>query len=132
MNLIKDLDKTKGVDINIAYAWWCGKNSMDWAKDILEKSLKYAMFNDNNQAMIEKIVYELLYGEATKSHSRNLSPEKCREIGLKIKYIEDDNELQDLILSIHNACLDYFNREDASKIYINQNGTFLSFKTTQR
>lgn len=43
------------------------RNSMDWAKDILEKSLKYTIFNENNQEMIDKIIYELLYGEATKA-----------------------------------------------------------------
>ena len=103
------------------------KNSMDWAKDILEKSLKYSMFKDDNQKIIDKIVFELTLGEATKSHSRNLSPEKCREIGLKICYIENDEELQDLVLSIHHACISYFNNNNASKIYINHEGTFLSY-----
>ncbi|WP_298523539.1 S49 family peptidase [uncultured Methanobrevibacter sp.] len=93
------------------------KNSMDWAKEILEKSLKYSMFKDDNPAIIDKIVYELTLGEATKSHSRNLSPKKCREIGLKIKFIEEDEELQDLILSIHHACINYFNQKNVSKIY---------------
>ena len=104
------------------------RNSMDWAKDILEKSLKYAMFNEDNQEMIDKIVYELLFGEATKSHSRNLSAEKCREIGIKIKYLEEDEELHNIILSIHYSCLNYFNRENVCKIYLNQNGTFLSYE----
>jgi hypothetical protein len=55
-----------------------------------------------------------------------LSPKKCREIGLKIKFIEEDEELQDLILSIHHACMNYFNQKNASKLYLNQNGIFLS------
>ena len=103
------------------------KNSMDWTKDILEKSLKYSMFKNDEQQIVDKIVYELIFGEATKSHSRNLSREKCMEIGLNIKYIEEDNELEEIILSIHYACLNYFNREEACKIYLNQNGTFLSY-----
>ena len=60
------------------------KYSIDWAKDILEKSLKYSMFKKKNQDQIDKIIYELIFGDATKSHSRNLSPKKCREIGLNI------------------------------------------------
>ncbi|MBQ6099705.1 MAG: S49 family peptidase [Methanobrevibacter sp.] len=103
------------------------ENSIDWAKEILEKSLKYSMFKADNQEMIEKIVYELIFREATKSHYRNLSPEKCLEIGLNIRYIEDDEEIQDLILSIHYASLSYFNNVNTSKIYSNQNGTFLSY-----
>jgi hypothetical protein len=104
------------------------KNSIDWAKDILEKSLKHSMFKEDNQTRIDKIIYELISGEATKSHSRNLSPKKCKEIGLNIKYIEEDEELQDLILSIHHACISYFNKIPSSKIYINHDGTFLTYK----
>jgi len=103
------------------------RNSMDWAKDILEKSLKQSMFKNDEQKKIDKIVFELTSGEATKSHSRNLSPKKCREIGLKIKYIEEDDKLQDLILSIHHSCLSYFNNSRSSKLYLNQNGVFLSY-----
>ena len=105
------------------------RNSMDWAKDILEKSLKSSMFTDNDQEIVDKIVYELTQGDATKSHSRNLSPEKCREIGLKIKYIENDEKLQDLILSIHHACISYFNNINSSKIYANHEGTFISYNS---
>lgn len=107
------------------------KNSMEWTKDILEKSLKYSMFKNKEDKTIDKIVYELILGDATKSHSRNLSPEKCMEIGLKIKYIEEDEELQDLILSVHHACISYFNSVNVGKIYMNQNGTFLSYHLEQ-
>lgn len=104
------------------------KNTMDWAKDILEKSLKYSMFKENNQDLVNDIISELVFGEATKSHSRNLSAAKCKEIGLNIKYIEDDEKIRDLIISIHYACISYFNHENACKIYLNQDGTFLSYR----
>lgn len=35
------------------------RNSMDWAKDILKKSLKQSMFKNDDQKMIDKIVFEL-------------------------------------------------------------------------
>lgn len=63
------------------------KNTMDWSKDILEKSLKYSMFKGDNQELVDKIIFELVSGEATKNHSRNLSPEKCKEIGLKLSIL---------------------------------------------
>lgn len=105
------------------------ENAIDWANDILKKSLKHSMFKDNDQEMIDKIVYELIFGEATKSHSRNLSPEKCRKIGLNIKYLEEDKEIEDIILSIHYACLSYFYNFNSTKIYTNQKGTFISYET---
>lgn len=108
------------------------KNTLDWSKDILEKSLKYSMFKGDNQELVDKIIFELVSGEATKNHSRNLSPEKCKEIGLKIKYIEYDEELQDLILSIHHACILYFNSTKSCKIYINHRGTLLSYDLSDK
>ncbi len=102
------------------------RNTMEWAKDILEKSLKYSMFHEEESEKINRLSYELVSGEATKDHSRNLSAKKCREIGLNVIYLEENDKLQDLILSIHHACISYFNHENSCKIYLNQNGTFLS------
>lgn len=107
------------------------KNAIDWSKDILEKSLKYSMFKDNDQKTIDKIMHELVSRDTTKDHSQNLSAEKCKEIGLHIKFIEDDEELQDLILSVHHACISYFNHENTCKIYLNQKGGFLSITTVE-
>ena len=105
------------------------KNTMEWAKEILEKSLKYSMFKNDNQKIIDKIMYELVSRDATKDHSRNLSVKKCKEIGLNIKILEKDKELQDLVLSIHHACINYFNHEEACKIFSNHMGTSLIVHT---
>lgn len=103
------------------------KHTMEWAKDILEKSLKYSMFKEENDSKnINQIIYELVSSETTKDHSRNLPAKKCKEIGLNIVYLEKNDKIQDLVLSIHHACISYFNRENTCKIYLNQHGTFLS------
>ena len=52
--------------------------------------------------------------ENTKSHGRHLSAKECANIGLKIKYMEEDNKFQDLILSIHHACMDFFNKNEVA------------------
>ena len=87
------------------------KKAMEWSQDILEKSLKYSMFKENDEKIIERIMQELFSRDITKDHTRNLSAKKCKEIGLKIRYIEEDEELQDLVLSIHHACISYFNQK---------------------
>ena len=86
------------------------------------------MFKENNQDMIDRIISELITGDSTKNHSRNLSAAKCKEIGLNIKCLEEDTEIYNIIISIHYACISYFYRENASKIYLNQKGTFLSYR----
>ncbi len=105
------------------------ENAIKWSEYILEKSLRYSMFKNGNQEKIDKIKYNLISGSTTKNHSQNLSAEKCREIGLKIKYLEDDEELQDLVLSIHHACISYFIHQNKNKLFVNQNGEYLAVET---
>lgn len=101
------------------------ENAIEWSEYILEKSLKYSMFK-NNQNEINRIKHELITSKNTKDHNQNLSARKCQKIGLKIKYLEEDKELQDIVLSIHHAYISYFNHENKSKLFVNQNGTYYS------
>lgn len=41
----------------------------------------------------------------SKTHDRHFNMERCKTFGLKIVEIESDNELQDLILSLHHATM---------------------------
>lgn len=66
------------------------------------------MFKNDSQ---NKIKHELITSTNTKDHSQNLSAKKCLDIGLKIKYLEDDEKLQDTVLSIYHAYLSYFNHK---------------------
>lgn len=97
------------------------KNAIKWSEFILDKSLKYSMF-ENNQKQIDKIKEALITGETTKDHSQNLSLSKCKDIGLNVKNLENDETLHELVLSIHNACLSYFNHKLSSKLFLNQKG----------
>lgn len=102
------------------------ENLLEWSEYILEKSLKYSMFKEDNQKKIDRIKFELIIGDTTKNHSQNLPPKRCEEIGLNIKYLEDNEELQDIVLSIHHAFISFFNHENAHKLFINQKGTYFS------
>ena len=63
----------------------------------------------------------------TKAHSKHIPTHVCKTAGLKIIYVEQDDELQDIILSIHHAStLTIMNTPDV-KIIENQNGqSFIS------
>ena len=39
----------------------------------------------------------------TKTHSRHIHMDKALELGLKVVSLEDDDELQDLVLTVHHA-----------------------------
>jgi len=96
-------------------------NSIEWSEDILKKSLNRCMFKDDEDCenKINKIIDCLGSHKNTKTHDRHLNPKKCKEIGLKVSMMEDDDKLQDTILSVHHACFNLMNIIPASKIFIN-------------
>lgn len=59
--------------------------------------------DDNAKEKVKNITDYLLSFKTNKVHSRHLDTAKCIELGLKISYMEEDNELQDLILSVHHS-----------------------------
>jgi len=68
------------------------------------------------------IIKELGDHALTKSHSRHLSAQKCLDMGLKVSLLEDDQELQDAVLSIHHAFMHTFASTGAFKIIENHMG----------
>ena len=71
---------------------------------------------------INNILKELGDHALTKSHARHLSIERCRDIGLKIKALEEDDKFQDSVLSLHHACMLTFSATRAFKIVENHRG----------
>lgn len=70
---------------------------------------------------IKKIISYLNNNQDTKIHSRHINSEKAKEIGLKIANLEDDDELQDAVLSIHHCYMHTFSNSQAVKIVENHN-----------
>jgi len=57
-----------------------------------------------------------------KSHSRHVNRENAKNIGLKIQDLEDDQTLQDLVLSIFHSTTHTFTGTSATKIIENHEG----------
>lgn len=58
----------------------------------------------------------------TKTHERHIPIDDCQKYGLKIVPLEDDNKLQDIVLSIHHAYMHSFEFSEALKIIENHDG----------
>lgn len=87
--------------------------------------LKSGMFLDDPDAdtKIEKIVKELTDHSLTLSHARHISAKQAKnDLNLTVSYLEDDDKLQDAVLSIHHACIQTLTDTPAVKIVENQNG----------
>ncbi len=100
------------------------EKAIDWANEIVKEWLISGMLKDkeNPGEIADKIIKGLADHALTKSHARHLSFARCDNIGLTVKPLEEDNELQDLILSVHHSCIHTLAATAAYKIIENHNG----------
>jgi ATP-dependent protease ClpP protease subunit len=100
------------------------QKSIDWSNEMVSEWLKTGMFKGqcDADAKVESIVKELADHALTKSHARHLSLDRCRSIGLDVDALEDDDALQDAVLSVHHACIHTLSATSALKIIENHNG----------
>jgi len=100
------------------------EKAIEWSNEMVRDWLARGMFNGiaRGPTLIDGILAELADHALTKSHARHLSSEKCRAIGLKVVNLEDDDELQELVLSLHHACILTLGATGAFKIIENHSG----------
>jgi ATP-dependent protease ClpP protease subunit len=94
------------------------------AEDMTKEWLKTGMFKSDPdaQAKADKVVGELGDHAITKSHARHISLKAAQSLGLKIVPLEDDQSLQDAVLSVHHAAILTLNMTPAIKIIENDRG----------
>ncbi len=97
------------------------QNAIDWSEKLAEEWLTRNMCA-GNAAKAKKILKEFSDHRMNKSHARHISTEKCKEIGLSIVDMEADNELQDLILTVHHSFMHTFSQSMAVKVVENHLG----------
>lgn len=97
------------------------QNAIEWSEKLAFDWLKRNMCN-LDESLTKKILKEFSDHKTNKSHSRHISINKCKEIGVSIIDMEDDNHLQDLILTVHHSFMHTFSNTKAIKIVENHNG----------
>jgi hypothetical protein len=100
------------------------EKAIQWSNEMAKEWLVTGMLKDdpNRAAKAQHIVDELGDHALTKSHARHLSPVRCKEMGLNIVPLEGDQQLQDVVLSVHHACILTLAGTGAFKIIENHNG----------
>jgi len=90
---------------------------------ILEWLTKYMFSEEENAKKRAQLVATRLAKRSQfKSHSRHIDREWAKKIGLKVENLEDDDTLQDLVLSIFHATTHTFDATPAVKIIENHLG----------
>lgn len=86
-----------------------------WAENYMFSS------SSNPQEKAEELAESLSKWEEFKSHSRHISRSKAREFGFEVSDLEDDQELQDIVLSIYHTATHTHANTGVDKIIENQN-----------
>jgi ATP-dependent protease ClpP protease subunit len=89
--------------------------SDDLADDILSKTI-------SDKGKRKEILKAFNNNDTTKVHSRHISKERCKEVGLTIIDMEKDQHLQDMILSLHHCYMIYLEQTVVTKIVENNIG----------
>jgi ClpP class serine protease len=91
------------------------EQAIKWAQEFVENSLKTVMFSNQADAdeKAKAIVEFLSDFDATRHHSRHININRCKEIGLNIIQMEDDDILQDLVLTVHHC---YIHAMDSGRV----------------
>lgn len=97
------------------------ENAIKWSEKIAADWLTRNMCNGDIDKS-KQILKEISDHQTHKSHARHISKEKCNELGLTIETMEDDQVLQDLILTIHHSFMHTFSQSTALKIVENHLG----------
>lgn len=103
----------------------CEKN-IDWSESMVKEWLARNMLsnlspNDLGEVR-DKIMKELADHTVSKSHGRHIPIQKCIDIGLNVEKMEEDQVLQDLVLSVHHSCIHTLSETPSIKIIENQDG----------
>ncbi|MBO6177994.1 MAG: hypothetical protein J6O04_02310 [Selenomonadaceae bacterium] len=81
-------------------------DAIELSEQLVRDWLGSCMFNaaiEQDRQTIHNIVSFLNEHENSKTHGRHFKATSCRDVGLKIIMMEDDQELQDKVLSLHHA-----------------------------
>lgn len=101
------------------------QQAIDHSELLVQKWLESGMFkhSKNKKTLARNIVSFLNDHKNTKSHGRHIDCEQAKKIGLKIKDLESDQKLQDLVLTLHHACMHTFSQaQNLHKMVENQKG----------
>ncbi len=100
------------------------KNAIALSRELVKVWLAKYMFGSEKRAPHKAsiVARNLADHKEHKSHGRHLSRDDCKTLGLKIDDLEQDQQLQDLVLSVFHASTITFNVTPVTKIIENQNG----------
>jgi hypothetical protein len=109
------------------------RHQREMAEEFAERNLAQYMFAGRQDPKAKAKVAAKWFADfsAFKSHGRRVSRTEAQRQGLDVKRLEDDDELQDLVLSVHHAVRHTFVQTGVTKLIENHHGRAY-IETTQQ
>lgn len=101
------------------------ENAIKESNAFVQNQLENVMFNGkrNKSQKAKKVVNGLT--NYKQGHDRHIHVEECEKIGLVIEKLEDDDKLQDLVLTVHHCYMNTIMNSKVYKIIENHKGVAL-------
>lgn len=97
------------------------EKAIKWSEEMVSKWLNENMLKEEPQK-IASIIQALGSHALTLSHGRHIHKDDLKEMGLKIESLEEKQEFQDKVLSVHHATIISITQTKATKIIENNLG----------
>ena len=95
------------------------KKSIEWSEKLMEHYIQSVYGTSFNMKSVKDV---FLNNKKSYSHARHISKDACKKAGLHIIDLEDNQKLQDAVLSLHHAYMILFDKFSISKVIENQIG----------
>lgn len=105
------------------------KQAIDWSEQMVSEWLAFNM-SEKQPEKIPAIMDLFSNHKKQKTHARHISKKQCEDVGLNIMSLEDDQALQDAVLTTHHAFMHTFSHTPTVKIIENHNGIAYIEKST--
>lgn len=97
------------------------KQAIEWSEKMVSRWLEVNMCK-SKKTKINEIMKSFTDHRTQKSHARHISKKDCEKLGLNITSLEDNQDLQDAVLTTHHAFMHTFSNTNSVKIIENHNG----------
>lgn len=93
------------------------KKSIEWSEKLMEDYLQKVYGKNFDIGPVKNL---FLNNKKSFSHNRHIPVESCQSVGINVSRLEEDNDLQDAVLSLHHTYMILLDRSNISKIVENQ------------
>lgn len=100
------------------------QDSNDFLDTALRQNMLVKLSKADQDAAVKKIA-DVFANNAGKAHNTHYDLDTCEKVGLNIERLEDDQELQDLVLTIHHCYMHTLMNTGAFKVIENHMGKAL-------